>query len=124
MLLFRRLNNAQDLFLNVPVVRQSWLFLDFVKIIGNPDNSLLPVKACSSFKTGGKHFYGIVVFLKPIYRSMYPLALKKMRFLKTDLLPLIQKKIFSYIQSTQPLPGLFNHRIRSWFAALTQSILV
>jgi len=56
------LYNAQDLFLNVPAVSHPWLFWDFVKLAGNPDNAFLPAKACSSFKTGGKVFYGIVVF--------------------------------------------------------------
>ena len=39
---------------------------------------------------------------------MHPLALKKVRFLKTHFLPLVQKKIFSYIKQT---PGLSNNRI-------------
>ena len=36
---------------------------------------------------------------------MHPLALKKVRFLKTHFLPLVQKKIFPYIKKT---PGLSN----------------
>ena len=36
----------------------------------------------------------------------------------------IQKKIFAY-NKVSPLPsGLSNNRIRSWFASLTQSILI
>jgi len=54
-------------------------------------------KACSSVKTGGKNCYGIVIFSKPIYRLMHSYALKKVHFLKTHFLPLVQKKIFPYI---------------------------
>ncbi|MFZ2632040.1 MAG: hypothetical protein WAX48_10715, partial [Desulfosalsimonadaceae bacterium] len=39
--------------------------------------------------------------------------------------PPVQKKIFSYIQTQiQSTPGLFNHRIRSWLASLSRSILI
>jgi hypothetical protein len=58
-------------------------------------------RACNSFKTGGKNFYEIVNFLKPVYRLRHSLALKKVRFLKTRFLPTVQKKIFSYIQNMQ-----------------------
>jgi len=77
-------------------------------------------KVCSSFQTGERNFYEIVIFLTPIYRLMPPYALKKVRFLKTHFLPPIQKKIFSYIQIPQTTPGLFNNRIRSWFVSLTR----
>ena len=55
---------------------------------------------------------------------MHSYALKKVRFLKNHFLPPIQKKIFPYIQTPQATPGLSNNRIRLWFAALTQSILI
>jgi len=51
-------------------------------------------KACSSFKTGGKNFYEIVIFLLPVYRLMHALALKKVHFLKSHFLPPIQKRYF------------------------------
>jgi len=80
-------------------------------------------KSLQFIQTGGKNFYEIVIFLQPVYRLMHPLALKKVRFLKTHFLPLAQKKIFPYIKKKTG-PGLSNNRIRLWFASLTQSILI
>jgi hypothetical protein len=85
------LNTAQDLFLNVPVVSHPWLFWDFVKLHGNQDNSFLPAKACNSFKTGGKNFYGIVVF---------PARPEKSALLESALPTPVQKNIFSYTVNT------------------------
>ena len=48
--------------------------------------------------------------------------MQKWHFLKTHFIPSAQKKIFSYYRESRP--GLFNLRIRSWFAPLSQSILV
>jgi len=59
--------------------------------------------------------------LDVIYEPGQPVALKQVHFSKTHFLPLVQKKIFSYIKK---IPGLSNNWIRSWFASLSQSILI
>jgi len=48
-----------------------------------------------------KNFYEIVNFLKAYCRLRHSLALKKVRFLKTHFLPLVQKKMFPSIQNMQ-----------------------
>ena len=84
----------------------------------------MPTKAAIHSNSRRKNAHEISNFKKPADRLMYPCAFKKVHFLKTHVLSSVQKKIFPYIQTPHTTPGLFNHRIRSWLATLSQSILI
>jgi hypothetical protein len=124
MLLLKGLNSVQGLCLDVPAASPQWLFWGFAKLFGDQDSSFCRQRLQFIQTEGGKNVYEISNFLKPVNRLMYPYALKKVHSPKTHVLSSVQKKIFPYIQTPQTTPGLFNHRIRSWFVSLTQSILI
>ncbi len=64
-------------------------------LTGHQDNAFLPAKAFNSFKTGGEHFYGIVVF-KAYLQVNVPACPEKDAFLEdgSPAAPYSKKRYF------------------------------